>query len=93
MAGKADIVDKVADTVEGLTKKQVAEVFDAIFDAITGCLENGDRVQLPKFGSFAISKRAARKGRNPATGNSITIAASRSVRFKQGKDLKDAVNS
>lgn len=92
MAGKADILDHVADSVEGLTKKQVGEVFDAVFGSITTYLRRGDRVQLPGFGSFSVSYRKARQGRNPATGQTIMIAASKNVKFKAGKELKDAVN-
>ena len=82
MAGKADIVEYVAGNVDGLTKKQAGEAFDAVIEAITKGLKKGDRVQIP----------AARKGRNPATGATITIKASKNARFKAGKDLKDALN-
>lgn len=92
MAGKADIVDQVAGSVDGITKKQAAEAFDVIFEAITDCLSDGDRVQVPGFGSFSVSERAARTGRNPATGETIQIAASKNVKFKSSKDLKEAVN-
>jgi DNA-binding protein HU-beta len=92
MAGKADIVDGVADKVEGLTKKQAAEAFDAVFDGVVRQLRKGERVQVPGFGSFAVSKRAARQGRNPKTGETIKIKASKSVRFKVGKELKDKLN-
>lgn len=92
MAGKADIVDQVADSVDGITKKQAGEAFDAVFDSITGFLSRGDRVTLPGFGSFSVTHRAARKGRNPATGQEITIPASKNARFKAGKDLKGSVN-
>ncbi len=92
MAGKADIVDAVADAVEGLTKKQATEAFDAVFEAISGSLVDGDRVGIPGFGSFSISHRAARTGINPATRQPIQIAASNGVKFKPGKELKDAVN-
>lgn len=90
--GKADIVDHLANTVE-LTKKQATEAFEAIFDNISDSLASGDKVQVPGFGSFQISERAERQGRNPKTGEAMTIAASKSVRFKPGKQLKDAVNS
>jgi DNA-binding protein HU-beta len=92
MAGKADIVDAVADSVDGITKKQAGEAFDAVFDSITRYLKKGQRVTLPSFGSFSVSKRAARKGRNPATGQEITIPASKNAKFKPGKDLKASVN-
>ena len=66
--------------------------FDAVIDCIADYLKKGDRVQIGGFGSFSVSERAARKGRNPATGASITIAASKNVRFKAASTLKDAVN-
>lgn len=91
MAGKSDIVDAVASAT-GLTKKDASDALDAITDSITASLADGDRVQLPNFGSFSISERAAREGRNPATGDTIQIPASKNVRFKAGKALKDAVN-
>ena len=92
MAGKADIVNHVADSVEGLTKKQAGEALDAVVEAITKHLKMGDRVSVPGFGSFSVSERAARTGRNPKTGATIKIPASKNVRFKPGKDLKDSVN-
>jgi len=92
MAGKAHIVDAVTDNVDGMTKKQATEAFDAIFGAITDLLTDGERITLPGFGSFSVNERAARTGRNPATGATIQIAASKNVRFKAGKDLKEAVN-
>jgi DNA-binding protein HU-beta len=92
MAGKADIVDHIASSVDGLTKKAAGEAFDAAIEAIVKGLRRGDRVQIPGFGSFSVSKRAARKGRNPATGATITIKASKNVRFKAGKELKDTLN-
>jgi DNA-binding protein HU-beta len=92
MAGKAHIVDAVANSVDGINKKQAGEAFDAVFGSITKFLKKGERVTLPGFGSFSVSKRAARKGRNPATGKEIQIKASKNARFKAGKDLKTAVN-
>ena len=91
MAGKADIVDEIADKT-GVSKKQAADAFEVIINSITKSLKKGERVQLPGFGSFAVSKRDARQGRNPATGATIQIKASKSVRFKMGKDLKDTLN-
>lgn len=92
MAGKADIVDALAGGVEGMSKKQGAEAFDTVFETITKHLRKDDRVQIPGFGSFAVSRRGARKGRNPSTGAAITIKASKGVRFKPGKELKDSLN-
>ena len=93
MANKAEIAKCVLSRVEGLTGKQAAEVVEAVFDCIGDNLSDpGDRVQIPGFGSFTVSRRAARTGRNPQTGESIDIAASNNVRFKAGKALKDSVN-
>jgi DNA-binding protein HU-beta len=92
MAGKADIVDYIADNVEGISKRQATEAFESAIEAISMHLEKGDRVQVPGFGSFSVSARAARTGRNPKTGESIDIPASKNIRFKPGKDLKDSLN-
>ena len=92
MAGKADIVESVVDSVEGMTKKTAGEALEAILDCITGQLANGEKVQLPGFGTFSVSERAARQGRNPRTGETLTIPASKGAKFKAGKALKDAVN-
>lgn len=92
MAGKADIVDHVADNVEGITKKQAGEAFDEIINFITDSLADGDRVAISGFGTFTISERSERQGRNPKTGEPMTIPASKNARFKAGKQLKEAVN-
>jgi DNA-binding protein HU-beta len=92
MAGKADIVDYIADNVEGISKRQATEAFESAIESICMHLEKGDRVQVPGFGSFSVSERAARTGRNPKTGESIEIAASKNVKFKPGKELKDSLN-
>lgn len=93
MAGKADLVNGIVDRVEGITRRQAAEAFDAVFDAIVNALRSGDgsNVKVPGFGSFSVAERKARKGRNPATGESINIKASKTVRFKAGKELKDSI--
>jgi len=92
MAGKADIVDRIVDSVEGLTRRQADATLDAVFATIAEAVRTGEGAKVPGFGSFALSERAARKGRNPATGESINIKASKTVRFKVGKELKEAVN-
>ena len=92
MPGKQDIVDFIADNVEGISKKQANEAFESVIEAIVMHLERGERVQVPGLGSFSLSQRAARTGRNPKTGAAIDIPASKSVRFKPGKDLKGSVN-
>ena len=93
MAGKNDIVDHVVNNVEGLTKKQASEAVDAVFEAVTSSLVDGDKVAVTGFGTFNISHREERQGRNPQTGASITIKASNNVRFKAGKQLKESVNA
>jgi DNA-binding protein HU-beta len=92
MAGKADLVNGIVDRVEGITRRQAAEAFEAVFDSIVDALRSGEGAKVPGFGSFGVSERAARKGRNPATGESINIKASKTVRFKVGKELKEAIN-
>ena len=92
MAGKAELVESIMDSVDGLNRRQAAEAFEAVFGAIVASLKAGESAKVPGFGSFTVSERAARKGRNPATGESISIRASKSVRFKAGKELKEAVN-
>ena len=76
----------------GITKAQAADAVDAVFDGITASLKKGDEVRLVGFGTFAVSKRKASKGRNPATGAEIDIPASNQAKFKPGKGLKDALN-
>jgi DNA-binding protein HU-beta len=93
MAGKQEVIDHVVKQVEGLSKKQATEAFDAVFKAISDYLCEGERVSIHAFGSFGVSHRAARQGRNPATGASISIPASKNVKFKPARDLKDAVNA
>lgn len=91
MAGKADLADHVANSVD-LTKKEASEAVDAVFDAIESYLKDGDRVQVSGFGSFSVAERAARTGRNPATGESIQIPASKNAKFKAAKNLKESLN-
>jgi DNA-binding protein HU-beta len=92
MAGKADLVDHVFDNVDGLTKKQAGEAFEAVFGFISKTLSGGDRVQIAGFGTFSVTARAARKGLNPKTKEPIDIPASNNVKFKSGKQLKESVN-
>ena len=88
MAGKADIVDRIAE-LTGLPKTRVAMCYDTLFELIVEQLAAGDTVAVPNFGTFQVSVRPARTGRNPATGAPISIAASKTVRFKVAKGLKD----
>ncbi|MEJ2581297.1 MAG: HU family DNA-binding protein [Acidobacteriota bacterium] len=88
MAGKAELVDRVAE-LTGYPKTQVAMTYDLLFELISESLVAGEKVTVPNFGTFQVTERPARAGRNPATGEAITIAASRSVRFKVSKNLKE----
>ena len=88
---KVDLVSAVAKQAE-LSKKDAGLAVEAVFDAISEALEKGDKVQLIGFGTFDVSERAAREGRNPRTGETMQIAASKAPRFKAGKALKDRVN-
>ena len=92
MASKHSIIDHLTGAVDGVTKKLAAAATEAVFDHIAESLAAGERVQIPGFGSFDVRSRAARQGRNPQTGATIQIAASKGVGFKAGKGLKDAVN-
>ncbi len=93
MAGKADIVDHLVSEVEGITKKAASDAADAVFGYISQQLAKGEKVAIPGFGTFSVSFRAARKGRNPQTGAPLDIPASTGAKFKAGKSLKDAVNN
>ena len=88
---KVELVEAVAEDT-GLTKADATKAIDATFKAITNALANGDKVPLVGFGTFDVSERAAREGRNPRTGEPVTIAARKAVTFKAGSALKDAVN-
>lgn len=87
---KAELISNVAEKTE-LTKKDSEKAVNAILEAIGAALGKGDKVQLVGFGTFEIRKRAARKGRNPQTGEEINIAAAKVPVFKAGKSLREAV--
>ena len=88
---KAQLIDAMAAGA-GLTKADAKKALDAFVDATTGAFKGGDRVALIGFGSFSVSERSARTGRNPQTGKEITIAAKKVVKFKAGAELSDAVS-
>ncbi len=88
---KADLVDRMA-AASGITKTQAASALDSAVDSITGALKKGHRVTLVGFGTFSVSQRRARNGRNPQTGQAIKIAARRVAKFTAGAELKQAVN-
>lgn len=88
---KAELVEAIASK-SGLSKADSKKALDGFLDATTGALKKGDRVSLVGFGSFSVSKRAARTGRNPQTGKEIKIAAKNVVKFKAGAELSGQVN-
>ncbi|WP_045225803.1 HU family DNA-binding protein [Methyloterricola oryzae] len=88
---KAELIEAIADAAN-LTKADAGRALDGMVNAVTDALKKGDTVSLVGFGSFAVKERAERQGRNPQTGNSITIKAAKIPSFKPGKALKDAVN-
>jgi DNA-binding protein HU-beta len=83
---KAELIAQIADE-SGITKTQANTAIDAFVDAVTKTLKKGDKVTLVGFGTFSVSKRAARNGRNPQTGEVIKIKARKVARFKAGKEL------
>ena len=88
---KVELVEAVA-TNAGLTKADATRAIDATFGAITEALKKGDKITLIGFGTFGVSKREARTGRNPQTGETVNIPARNAVTFKAGSQLKDSVN-
>ena len=88
---KADLVDKIASS-QGISKTAAGGAIDTIVDAVTAALKKGDRMTLVGFGTFSVSLRKARNGRNPQTGGVIKIAARRVAKFTPGVELKKHVN-
>jgi DNA-binding protein HU-beta len=83
---KADLIAQIADDA-GITKTQANAALDSFIDTVTKVLKKGDKVTLVGFGTFSVTKRAARTGRNPQTGEAIKIKAKKVARFKAGKEL------
>jgi DNA-binding protein HU-beta len=88
---KNDLIQKLSDTT-GLAKNDAAKAVDGVFDIIAATLKSGDEVRLTGFGVFVVATRAGGKGRNPQTGEEITIKPSKQPRFRPGKQLKDSLN-
>ena len=88
---KQELIGQVAD-MSGLNKGDAGKAVEAVFDVISASLKRGDEVRLVGFGTFSVSKRKASTGRNPRTGEPMTIAASTQPKFKAGKVLKDSLN-
>ena len=88
---KSDLIDAMAGDA-GVTKAAAKKALESFLGNVQGSLKNGNRVSLVGFGSWSVSKRAAREGRNPQTGKTIKIAAKKVVKFKAGSDLQSRVN-
>ena len=89
---KTELVAAVAEQA-GLSRKDAEAAVKAFTDVVADALKNGDKIQLVGFGTFEVSERAAREGRNPQSGEPMTIAASKAPKFKAGKALKDMINN
>ena len=88
---KGDLINKIAESAN-LSKAQATDALNAVLDGVSDALKDGDKVTLIGFGTFSVSRRDARTGRNPQTGATIKIAAKNVVKFKPGKEISDAVN-
>lgn len=88
---KQELVDAIAKKAE-LTKTDASQALEAVLDVIATALKKGDEVRITNFGTFAVTERAASEGRNPRTGATIKIPASKQPKFRAGKGLKDIVN-
>lgn len=89
---KTELIAAIAESAE-ISKKDAEKAIKAFSDVVTEELKKGEKVQLVGFGTFEVSERAAREGRNPQTGKTMRIAACKAPKFKAGKALKDAVNA
>jgi DNA-binding protein HU-beta len=87
---KAELIDSIASKAE-LPKQKAEQIVNGLFDDIVGALKSGDKVNISGFGTFSVSERKARTGRNPKTGETIQIASSRAAKFKAGKGLKESL--
>lgn len=89
---KNELISAVADKCE-MTKAQAGDAVDAVLDTVTGSLASGNEVRILGFGNFSVAQRKATTARNPRTGETVAVAASKAPKFKAGKALKDAVNN
>lgn len=89
---KTELIAAIAEQAE-ISKKDAEKALKAFVDVVTEQLKEGEKVQLVGFGTFEVSERAAREGRNPQSGEPMTIAASKTPKFKAGKALKDMINN
>lgn len=90
---KSVLIDKVAERVEGLTRKQTEIIVETVFEGIKEALAKGEKIEIRGFGNFRLKQRRPRKARNPKTGESVDVPSKRVLHFKVGKALKDALNA
>jgi len=88
---KADLIEKVQATRQDLSKRQVSELVDAVFDHLARAIRKDKRFSMPGFGTFVVKRRAGRVGRNPQTGAAIEIAPTKTIGFKPAPELKKAL--
>lgn len=89
---KADIIEAVYEKVGGFSKKEAAEIVESVFNQIKETLERGEKIKISGFGNFIVREKKARIGRNPQTGEEITISARRVLTFKPSQVLKNVLN-
>ena len=89
---KADMVEKIYEKI-GFSKKESAELVETVFDIIKTTLEQGEKIKIAGFGNFIIKEKADRRGRNPQTGDELTISARKILTFKPSQVLKAAINT
>ena len=89
---KSELISQVAEQTPGLSRKQVELLVNTIFYSMRDALADGDRIEIRGFGSFHVRERAARRGRNPRTGEEVMVAATRTPFFRVGKALRERVN-
>ena len=90
---KAQLIEKVSEQLKGYNRRQTEIIVNAIFDSIKSSLANGDKIEIRGFGSFRLRKRKNREGRNPKTGDLVSVGAKNVPFFKAGKELKELVDS
>ncbi|HEX9756277.1 MAG TPA: integration host factor subunit beta [Nitrospiria bacterium] len=90
---KAELIERVSEKVNGLTKRQTEIIVNTVFNSIRDTLSRGEKLEIRGFGSFRIRSRRNREGRNPKTGSSVSVPAKRVPFFKAGKEMKEIVDS
>lgn len=90
---KADMIDKISEKVNGLTRRETEVIVNSVFDSIRDALARGDKVEIRGFGSFKLRDRRTREARNPKTGTPVSVPAKKVPFFKAGKELREIVDS